>query len=219
MILRGLPPIGRAGGASVSSSIGGLSGSDVNLTKNPLGNGGVIGGAEPTDWGNVAGGLTGVMSARTLEADGSQTVQYTLSGTSNGSVTAIIATSETGLPIKIPTSPGSQFCLDVGIEVISISGATVRAQLCSQSAAGSLIGTNSIQGSTITAGTAYARYRLNGALTNAGTAGVFGGLRIDGVTNGVAVAAVIRINFPILNRGLVYLASRVPLATLIARAP
>lgn len=184
-----------------------------NLAVNPWGDGA----SYPDEWGNVGAGLTAVMSNRTTNSDGTVTVEITVSGTSNGNPTNLIFTEAAGLPLSVPCAPSDVFSLDVGFELVSLSGANVRLWLNSISAAGAVINSNAVQTATITAGTAAARYRVSGALVNASTAGAVGSVRIEGTTGGVAVAAVFRVTFPVLNTGASYLADTVPLATLAQR--
>jgi hypothetical protein len=184
-----------------------------NLAVNPWGDGTTY----PDEWGNVGAGLTAAMSGRTTNSDGTVTVEITVSGTSNGNATNLFFTEGTGLPISVPCSPGDVFSLDVGFELVSVSGADVRLWLNSVNSSGTIINSNSVQTSLVTAGAPAARYRVSGALVNASTAGAAGSVRIEGTTGGVAVAAVFRVTFPVLNTGASYLADTVPLATLAQR--
>lgn len=189
-----------------------------NIAVNPWSDGGTIGtSAGPTEWGFIGGGLSAVMSAKTSNPDGTTTVEYTVSGTSNGNPQNLFFTEANQLPIANEAAVGDSFCLDVGFELVSIMGATSRVWLNSQSIAGNTVNSNAIMTPTIAAGTPYQRYRIAGALTNVGTAGAIGTVRLENMTNGTAVAAVFRVTFPVLVRGTTYLTDTVPLATLAAR--
>jgi hypothetical protein len=184
-----------------------------NLAVNPWGDGTTY----PDEWSVLFAGLTATMTGRTDNSDGTRTVEITISGTSNGNPQTITTTTNAGLPIDVPAVPGDVFAFDMGIEVMSLTGANARCWLSSVNSSGSVISANALQSGVITPGAPAARYRLSGALNNAGTFGALGGLRLDGVVNGVAVAGVVRLTFPVLNTGASYLADTVPIATLAQR--
>lgn len=184
-----------------------------NESMNPWGGGAGF----PDDWAQIAGGLTATVTNRTTNGDGTTTVEFTISGTSNGNAQVLFASSNTGLPINILAAPGESFAFEMGIEVVSLTGATARCWLSSLNSSGATINSNALQSAVIPPGTPPQLYRLSGALVNAGTVGAGGGLRIDGVNNGVPVSGLVRLTFPVLSRGLVHLTDSVPLSTLSAR--
>lgn len=168
----------------------------TNLIPNPTASGAVVGGSLPTDWSGVAGGLSAAISWTGTMPDGTPGVEYTISGTSNGNPQAILCVQ--GSPPTIPAAPSvGVWSSDVGIEVLAAAGGNVRHWLSSLNATGGLINSNSFQSAAIAPGSPYARYQLlNRVLSNVNTAGATTGIRIDGVTNGVAFSARIRISFP-----------------------
>lgn len=186
----------------------------TNLVPNPRAEGAVVAGALPTGWPQIGGGLTAAVTWIGLLPDGWPGIEFLITGTSTGSTQILHCAGGNPPPITAAPSVGV-WSARLGIEVLSATGCTIKHGLNSLNATGGIIGSNSVQGSTITAGTAYARSELiNRTLTNASTAGATTGIRIDGVTNGVAVSARVRMALPqLFATSILYSPSLPPVAS------
>ncbi|MBR0653306.1 DUF2313 domain-containing protein [Roseomonas terrae] len=191
-----------------------------NVVPNPWGDGGVIGGALPTDWSWSGAGLTSKMLAKGMLADGTQHVEIELSGTATAAnnVSALFVPIGPGAPV--PINLGDDYSFEVGVEVLALSSSLGNPLVVRPYVGGASTFPNAglTTGAPVPLGAPHARYRATDSMDNAASYCATCGLLLQGHTIGDVVLVKVRISFPIMSPGTgVYLTDTVPVARLAER--